>query len=131
MDYATYGVLGRGAVLLGGGLAVACRQRRGRLEHVHGELPLAGQQLLGEVVGARDELVRRGHLVRERDAQLRQLRGHRLDLARPGLDRLDDRGLALADRVQDFVLQLTVNGAGFGHGSSSGSLCMLLTILST
>ena len=38
----------------------AGEHRRGRLEDVLGELTLAGQQLLGEVVGARDEFLRLG-----------------------------------------------------------------------
>src|SRR5436305_5444171 len=55
-------------VLLGGaggrprGLAVALDrgQGSGRLEHVLGELALAGQQLLGEVVGVRAHVLRPG-----------------------------------------------------------------------
>src|SRR5215831_13798028 len=45
------GSLGRGARLLGGGGRLAVEQRRGRVQHVLGELPLRREQLLGEVVG--------------------------------------------------------------------------------
>src|ERR1035438_6696120 len=58
-----YGLLRRCAVLPGRGVIVAGEHRRGRLEDILGELPLAGQQLPGEVVGARDELLRLGQLL--------------------------------------------------------------------
>jgi len=39
----------------------------GRLEHVLGELPLVGEQLLGEVIGAGHNFIRPGQLVSERE----------------------------------------------------------------
>ncbi len=39
-----WGLLGLAVVLLGAGVALAGEQRRGRVQHVLGELPLAGQQ---------------------------------------------------------------------------------------
>src|SRR5258708_1585606 len=72
------------------------QQRRRGLEQVLGELPLAGQQLLGEVVGARHDVLRRGQLVGERQVHLWQLGLDRLDRGGPGLDRVHDCRLALA-----------------------------------
>src|SRR5580700_1654172 len=74
------------------------------LHHVLGELALAGQQLLGEVVRVGHDLLRLGQPVGERHVQGRQLGGDGLDGLDPGLDRLDDGLLALADGAQDLVL---------------------------
>src|SRR4029077_11909856 len=95
------------------------------LHHVLGELALAGQQLLGEVVRVGHDLLRLGQLVGERHVHGRQLGGNGLDGLDPGLDRLDDGLLALADGVQDLVLHFLL-GARHDVFSFSGSL--LLTI---
>src|SRR5450631_1084752 len=109
-----------GAVLLGG-------HRPGHLEHALGELPLAGEQLLGEVVGTRHELLGLGQLVSEGQAGRRDRRRDRLDRLGPGLDGIDDGVLALADGVQDLALNLVANGAGISHFFLLGgwSLCLL------
>ena len=49
-------VLSRGVILLGHGAFRAAIQRLGRLHHAHGELPMGAEHVLGQVVGARDEL---------------------------------------------------------------------------
>src|SRR5271165_6749301 len=54
-------------------LGAARRQRRRRLQQVLGELPLAGKQLLGEVVGAGYGALWPRQLVRERHADGRRL----------------------------------------------------------
>src|SRR5580692_2993733 len=83
------------------------QQRSCRLEHVFGELALAGQQFLGEVVRIPHQLLGLGQLVGDVQAvgerELRELGSHRLDGAGPALDRVDDRRLALADGVQDLT----------------------------
>src|SRR5271169_3739517 len=62
------GAHGRNPALLAGGLrvAVARQQRGGGLHDLVGELPLAGEQLLGEVVTAGHDVLRLGQPVRER-----------------------------------------------------------------
>ena len=89
------------------------------MEHVHRELPLAGEQLLGEVVGARHHIFRLREPVRERHVHGRQLRRDRLDGVGPGLDRVDDGLLALADSLEDLVLQFRPGVTGLGRNSSS------------
>src|SRR6476646_9812438 len=92
-------------------------QRARRLEDFLGELALAGQELLGEVVGAGHDLFRLGQLVRERQVDRGDLGGDGLDGLDPGLERVDDGLLALADRVQNLVLQ--VLGGSVSHGRAS------------
>src|SRR5580704_17360065 len=92
----------RVGLLAGLGLAVLGRGQG--LHHVLGELALAGQELLGEVVRVGHDVLRLGQLVGERHVHGRQLGGDGLDGLDPGLDRLDDGLLALADGVQDLVL---------------------------
>src|ERR1019366_6076356 len=110
-----------GAVLLG-------RHRPGHLEHALGELPLAGEQLLGEVVGTGHELLGLGQLVSEGQAGRRDRRRDRLDRLGPGLDGIDDGVLALANGVQDLALNLMASGAGISHFFLLEMVCML-TIL--
>src|ERR1700750_2753161 len=93
-------------------------QRARRLEDFLGELALAGQELLGEVVGASHDLLRLGQLVRERHVDRGDLRGDGLDGLDPGLEGVDDALLALADRDQNFVLQVLRGGASHGIASS-------------
>src|SRR5438552_8980769 len=89
-------------------------QRARRLEDFLGELALAGQELLGEVVGAGHDLFRLGQLVRERHVDRGELGGDGLDGLDPGLDRVDGDLLALADDGQELVLEFLL-GAGVGH----------------
>jgi hypothetical protein len=98
------GVLRRGGVLLGRDFLLAGGQRRGCLHDILSELPLAGEQLLGEVVGTRDEVSRLGQVLGKRDVHIRQRWRDRPDRTGPDLDGLDHCGLALADRVQDLLL---------------------------
>src|ERR1017187_2824736 len=111
-----------GAVLLG-------RHRPGHLEHALGELPLAGEQLLGEVVGTGHELLGLGQLVSEGQAGRRDRRRDRLDRLGPGLDGIDDGVLALANGVQDLALNLVADGAGIGHFFLLGGAILTLAIL--
>src|ERR1022692_2285481 len=111
-----------GAVLLGG-------HRPGHLEHALGELPLAGEQLLGEVVGTGHELLGLGQLVSEGQAGRRDRRRDRLDRLGPGLDGIDDGVLALANGVQDLALNLVADGAGIGHFFLLGGVILTLAIL--
>src|SRR5690242_10987196 len=97
-------LLGSGARLLGSGGGVAVEQRRGRVQHVLGELALRGEELLDEVVRAGHKLTRLGQLVGERDANLGHRRLDGLDGVRPRLDRLDNGVLALADGLQNLTL---------------------------
>src|SRR5580693_2328003 len=97
-------------VALLGGLGLAVLGRGQGLHHVLGELALAGQQLLGEVVRVGHDLFRLGQLVGERHVHGRQLGGDGLDGLDPGPDRLDDGLLALADGVQDLVLHFLLGG---------------------
>src|SRR5271157_1890994 len=92
----------------GGSLGVfgTRHQRGGRLEDLFCELALAGEQLLGEVVGAGHEFLRLGQLVGARNLHRGDLGGDGLDGLDPGLDRVDDGLLALADGVQNLVLQV-------------------------
>src|SRR5579871_4656316 len=114
-------LLGSGARLLGSGSGVAVEQRRGRVQHVLGELALRGEQLLDEVVGAGDQLFRLGQLVGERDTHLGHRRLDGLDGLRPQLDRVDNGVLALADGLQNLTLELLPHGLGVAHRSSSTS----------
>jgi hypothetical protein len=74
------------------------------LQQVLGELPLAGQQVLGEVVGAGHGALWAGQLVREGHADRRQLRAGCPD----GFGQVPDRGdhglLALTDDGQELFL---------------------------
>src|ERR1700751_1574282 len=63
-------LLGRGTRLLGGGSGVAVEQRRGRVQHILGELALRGEQLLDEVVRVGHPLARLGQLFVETEAHL-------------------------------------------------------------
>src|SRR5215467_987500 len=118
--------LGRGARLLGAGGRLAGIQRRDRGQRVLSELPLRREQLLSEVVGTRHDLRRPRQLVGERNVQVRQRGLDGLDGVGPRLDRVDDGLLALANGLQDLVLEF-LRGGGNGHGSSS---CLLQTIVS-
>src|ERR1022692_3120180 len=106
-----------GAVLLGGsgGAVLLGGHPPGHLEHALGELPLAREQLLGEVVGTGHELLGLGQLVSEGQAGRRDRRRDRLDRLGPGLDGIDNGVLALANGVQDLALNLMANGAGISH----------------
>ena len=84
-----------------------CRRRPGRcdgLDEVPRELALARDELLDEVEGVVDELLRRGEPVELRDGRY----GRRIGLRglRPRRDRADDRLLALADGREELVLAL-------------------------
>src|ERR1022692_4499069 len=98
-----------------GGAVLLFGHRPGPLEHALGELPLAGEQLLGEVVGTGHELLGLGQLVSEGQAGRRDRRRDRLDRLGPGLDGIDNGVLALANGVQDLALNLMANGAGISH----------------
>src|SRR5215467_1434335 len=115
-------LLGGVAGLLGSGSGVAVEQRRGRVQHVLGELALRGKKLLNEVVGAGHQLARLGQLVGERHTHLGKRRLDGLDGVRPHLDRVDHGLLALADGLQNLTLELLPHGLGVAHGSSLTSL---------
>src|SRR5215471_12697132 len=115
-------LLGSGARLLGSWSGVAVEQRRGRVQHVLGELALRGKKLLNEVVGAGHQLARLGQLVGERDTHVGKRRLDGLDGVRPHLDRVDNGLLALADGLQNLTLELLPRGLGVAHGSSLTSL---------
>src|SRR6266581_2952102 len=115
------------AAVLAGGVALSRKQRRGRVPHILGQLPLAGQQLPGQVVGVRQELIRLWQPVGERQLQLRQLRRGRPDRVGPAFDGADDDFLALedgllapADGLYDLGLDFLADVAGLGHFSSCG-----------
>ncbi len=91
------------------------------MQHVLGELPLRGEQLLGEVVRAQHQLTRLGQLVGERDADLRQRRLDGLDGVGPHLDDVDHGLLAPADGLEDLALEFGPDGLGVAHCSSSMS----------
>jgi hypothetical protein len=115
--------LARGFGLLGAGPSAGGEQLPGRVQHTLGELPLLGQDLHGEAVGAARQLLRLRQLAGERKVQVGKRGRHRAH----GLDRLGDGLLALADGLQDLGLHFLAHVADIGHGSSS---CCLLTILS-
>ena len=104
--------------LLGG---VAGEQRGRGLQGLDGELALAGQQLLGELVAVVHDLVRLGEPVDQRHGERGNRGGEGLDGVDPGLDRAERDLLALADGGQESVLQVLRNGAGAGH-----DLCLLV-----
>src|SRR5215469_15038645 len=119
-------LLGRGARLLGAGGRLAGVQRRDRGQRVLSELPLRREQLLGEVVGTRHDLRRLRQLVGEWNVQVGQRGLDGLDGVGPRLNGVDDGLLALANGLQDLVLEF-LRAGGDGHGSSS---CLLQTIVS-
>src|SRR6266480_6187042 len=108
-------ITGCAADLEGPSLGLPRHERRGGLEHVLRELTLAGQQLLGEVIGVRHHFLWLGQLVRERRVHGGQLRRDRLDSVCPGLDRVKHCFLALLDGLEDVVLHLLSGGTGAVH----------------
>src|SRR6266513_4880366 len=115
-----FGLAGLCSVLLA--VAVAGQQRSGGLDHLVGELALAAEQLLGEVVTAGHHVLRLGQPVGERHVHRGDLGGDRLNGVDHGLDRVEGDLLALADDRQELVLQFLL-GAGVGAGHC---LCLLV-----
>ena len=99
---------------------LGAKQRLGCLEHVLGELPVGGEQLLGEVVGAGRELLGLGQLVAVGQVRRRDGCRDRLDGVGPELDRVNHCFLALAEHVQDLALDLLAGAADLGHSPPSG-----------
>src|ERR1700683_4315851 len=120
----------RGRGSLGVRRAAGARGQRGRgPQYLFGEPAPAGGALLGGGVGPGPDVLRLGQLVDKRQLYRRDLGGDGLDGLDPGLDRVDDGLLALADGVQDLVLDLL--GGVAGHDVCLLYLASLLTIPST
>src|SRR5690606_8055442 len=82
-----------------------------------GELPLGVEQALGEAEAQVEDLTRLGQVLGVGDRGDRGQRRRDLgDVVAPGLDGLDGGVLALADEVEDLVL----DGAGLLGGGSHG-----------
>src|SRR6266536_2347223 len=105
-------------------LALAGHQRRGGLDELVGELALAGEQLLGEVVTAGHDVVRLRQPLGERQVDCGDLRGDGLNALNHSLDRVEGDLLALADHRQELVLQFLRSAGGAGH-------CLCLPLSST
>src|SRR5215470_2471751 len=103
-------------------VAVAGQQRSGGLDHLVGELALAAEQLLGEVVTAGHDVLRLRQPVGERHVDGGDPGGDGLNGVDHGLDRVEGHLLALGNDRQELVLQFLL-GAGGGAGHC---LCLLL-----